>query len=216
MNAADLELAVVAELLWDPKVDGEAVAASVDDGVVTLRGTVGTFRQKREARKAAERVAGVVYVDNELDVRLLDEERRDDAEMRGDVLQALMLDAFVPTTVDATVKEGFVTLSGSADSQYQRDEAEFLAGNVIGVTGVQDDVYLTEPTEDPADVQHSIKKALERAAKIEADDITVGTYDGRVTLTGTVGSWYEHDTAVAAAWAAPGVVTVEDRLTVSF
>jgi osmotically-inducible protein OsmY len=216
MNDQELALDVNEELVWDPKVDAEAVAVSADEGTVTLRGTVGSFRQKREARKAAERVAGVVYVDNELDVRLLDEERRDDAELRGDVLQALMLDAFVPTTIDATVKDGFVTLSGSADSQYQRDEAEFLAGNVIGVAGVQDDVYLTEPTADPADVQHSIKKALERAAKIEADDITVGTYDGRVTLTGTVGSWYEHDTAVAAAWAAPGVVTVDDNLTVSF
>jgi len=216
MNDRELEFDVNEELVWDPKVDAEVVAVSANEGMVTLRGTVGSFRQKREARKAAERVAGVVYVDNELDVRLLDEDRRDDAELRGDVLQALMLDAFVPTTIDATVKEGFVTLSGSADSQYQRDEAEFLAGNVIGVAGVQDDVYLTEPTADPADVQHSIKKALERAAKIEADDITVGTYDGRVTLTGTVGSWYEHDTAVAAAWAAPGVVTVDDHLTVSF
>jgi osmotically-inducible protein OsmY len=216
MNDQKLALDVNDELVWDPKVDAEAVAVSADEGTVTLRGTVGSFRQKREARKAAERVAGVVYVDNELDVRLLDEERRDDAELRGDVLQALMLDAFVPTTIDATVKDGFVTLSGTADSQYQRDEAEFLAGNMIGVTGVQDDVYLTEPTADPADVQHSIKKALERAAKIEAGDITVGTYDGRVILTGTVGSWYEHDTAVAAAWAAPGVVSVDDNLTVSF
>jgi osmotically-inducible protein OsmY len=216
MNDQELGFVVNEELVWDPKVDAEAIAVSATDGMVTLRGTVGSFRQKREARRAAERVAGVVYVDNELDVRLLDEDRRDDAELRGDVLQALMLDAFVPGTIDATVKDGFVTLSGSADSQYQRDEAEFLAGNVIGVTGVRDDVYLTEPSADPADVQHSIKKALERAAKIEAEDITVGTYDGRVTLTGTVGSWYEHDTAVAAAWAAPGVVTVDDHLTVSF
>jgi osmotically-inducible protein OsmY len=216
MNDQRLALDVNDELVWDPKVDAEAIAVSADDGMVTLRGTVGSFREKREARKAAERVAGVIYVDNELDVRLLDEERRDDAELRGDVLQAFMLDAFVPGSVDATAKDGFVTLTGSADSQYQRDEAEFLAGNVIGVTGVQDDVYLTEPTTNPAGVQHSIKKALERAAKIEADDITVGTYDGTVTLTGTVGSWYEHDTAVAAAWAAPGVVTVDDHLTVSF
>src|SRR3954465_3444049 len=133
MNDQRLALDVNDELVWDPKVDAEAIAVSADDGMGTLRGPVGSFREKREARKAAERVAGVVYVDNELDVRLLDEERRDDAEVRGAVLQALMLHAFVPPTIDATVKEGFVTLSGSADSQYQRDEAEFLAGNLIGI-----------------------------------------------------------------------------------
>jgi osmotically-inducible protein OsmY len=216
MNAADLELAVVAELLWDPKVDGEAVAVSVHDGVVTLRGTVGTFRQKREARKAAERVAGVAYVDNGLDVRLLDEDRRDEADLRGDVLQALMLDALVPTTIDATVKDGYVTLSGIAQWQYQRDEAEFVAGNVPGVAGLQNDVYLTVPSADQEDVQQSIIKALERSAKIEANDISVTSADGTVTLTGPVGSWYEHDTAVAAAWAAPGVTDVDDRLTIRY
>jgi osmotically-inducible protein OsmY len=216
MNDADLELAVVSELLWDPKVDGAAVAASVHDGVVTLRGTVGSFRQKREARKAAERVAGVSSVDNELDVRLLDEDRHDDADLRGDVLQALMLDALVPTTIDATVEDGYVTLSGVAQWHYQRDEAEFVAGNVPGVAGLRDDVYLTVPTAAPEDVQRSITKALERSAKIEASDISVVSSDGTVTLSGLVGSWYEHDTAVAAAWAAPGVTDVNDRLTIAY
>lgn len=216
MNAADLELAVVAELLWDPKVDGEAVAVSVYDGVVTLRGTVGSPRQKREARQAAQRVAGVAYVDNELDVRLLDEDRRDDADLRGDVLQALMLNALVPTTIDATVKDGYVTLGGVAQWQYQRDEAEFVAGNVSGVAGLQDDVYLTVPSADPENVQQSITKALERSATIEANDISVVSAGGTVTLTGPVGSWYEHDTAVAAAWAAPGVTDVDDRLTIEY
>jgi len=216
MNDADLELAVAAELLWDPKVDGQAVAVSVRDGVVALRGTVGNLRQRREARKAAERVAGVVSVDDELDVRLLDDDRRDDADLRGDVLQALMLDTLVPTTIDATVKDGYVTLGGIAQWQYQREEAEFVAGNVPGVVGLQDDVYLTVPTADPDDVQHAITKALERGAKIEANNISVGSTDGTVTLTGAVGSWHEHDTAVAAAWAAPGVTKVDDRLTIVY
>src|SRR6266508_215399 len=109
MTDEALALSVKDELFWDPKVDSEEIAVSANDGTVTLRGTVGSFRQKREAQKAAERVYGVVFVDNQLDVRILTEQRREDAELRGDVLQALMLDMLVPSTVDATVKDGFVT-----------------------------------------------------------------------------------------------------------
>jgi osmotically-inducible protein OsmY len=213
---AELELDVTEELAWDPRVDSEEIAVGADDGTVTLRGTVGSFRQKREARKAAERVYGVLYVNNELNVRILDEYRHDDADLRGDVLQALMLDSLVPNTIDANVKDGFVTLIGAADWQYQRDEAEFLAGNVAGVTGVENDVYLTSPTPYAGDVKDSIKKAMKRDAKIDADNIAVETVNGTAVLTGTVRSWAEHDSAVQAAWAAPGVTDVDDRLAISY
>jgi osmotically-inducible protein OsmY len=177
----------------------------------TLRGTVGSFRQKREAKNAAERIFGVMSVDNELEVRILNEQRRDDPDLRGDVLQALMLDSLVPSTVDATVKDGFVTLSGSVDWQYQREEAAFIAGNILGVIGVEYDIYVESPTPFAGDVKHSIKKALERDAKLDADNIQVETSNGKATLTGSVGSWAERDAAVAAAWAAPGVTDVNDR-----
>src|ERR1700754_1196733 len=107
------------ELFWDPKLDSTAIAAAADDGAVTLRGTVGSLREKREAKKAAERVFGVTSVDNQLQVRLLTDARRDDADIRGDVLQALMLDSMVPKTVDAEVNDGYVTLTGTVDWQYQ-------------------------------------------------------------------------------------------------
>src|SRR4051812_44180548 len=106
MNDEELVANVVDELFWDPKVDSEAIAASADSGVVTLRGTVGSFREKREAQKAAERVWGVVSVRNEIKVRLMDDRNREDADLRGDVLQALMLDSLVPTTVDVSVNDG--------------------------------------------------------------------------------------------------------------
>src|SRR4029078_5079026 len=95
MSNHELEVNVSAELGWDPKVDNQAIAVSADDGVVTLRGTVGSFRQKREAKQDAQRVYGVKSVENELEVRILDEHRRDDAELRGDVLRALTLDGTV-------------------------------------------------------------------------------------------------------------------------
>ena len=207
---------VTDELFWDPKVDSAAIAVSADDGTITLRGTVGSFREKREAKNAAERVYGVTSVDNELQVRLMNGNRRDDAELRGDVLQALMLDTLVPTTVDAKVEDGFVTLTGTADWQYQRDEAEFVAANILGVVDVWDEITLTDPKPNAGDVRHSIKSAFERNAKLDADDLTVATSNGTVTLEGTVGSWSEHDEAVAAAWAAPGVRHVDDRILVAY
>src|SRR5262249_33740980 len=112
-SSNDLQLHVYEELLWDPKVDSKAIAVSADDdGVVTLRGTVGSFRQKREAKQDAERLYGVKNVENQLEVRILNDDRRADADLRGDVLQALMLNSLVPATIDAKVDDGIVTLTG--------------------------------------------------------------------------------------------------------
>ena len=212
----DLQRWVSDELFWDPKVDGEAIAVSGNDGQVTLRGTVGSFREKREAQKAAERVYGVESVKNELTVRILGDQGRDNAEIRGDVLQALMLDGLVPKSIDARVDDGWVTLTGTANWQFERDEAEFVAGNVFGVIGVVDEVTLTSPSPDSGEVKKSIKKALERNAKLDAGMLSVDSYDGTVSVTGTVGSWAEHDSALAAAWAAPGVKQVEDHVLVGY
>ena len=212
----DLTADVSDELFWDPKVDNTAIAVSADGGKITLRGTVGSLREKREAQKAAQRVFGVISVDNQLQVKLMNDDRRADAELRGDVLQALMLDGLVPATVDAKVEDGFVTLNGTAEWQYQRDEAEFVASNIVGTLDVVDEIELTYPTPNAGDVQESIKKAFKRNAKIDADDLYVSTQNGTVTIDGTVGSWAEHDEALDAAWAAPGVTSVHDEMTVGY
>jgi osmotically-inducible protein OsmY len=212
----DLASNVSDELYWDPKVDNAAIAVSANDGTITLRGSVGSLREKREAEKAAQRVYGVISVDNELQVQLLNDDKRADAELRGDVLQALMLDSLVPSTVDANVDDGFVTLTGSADWQYQRDEAEYVATNIVGVINVADDIKLTTATPKAGDVQESIKKALKRNAALDADDLYITTTDGTVEISGTVSSWAEHDEAIEAAWAAPGVTSVEDHMTVAY
>jgi osmotically-inducible protein OsmY len=216
MSDYDLELSVSEELGWDPKVDSGAIAVSADDGVVTLRGTVGSFRQKREAKQDAERVYGVKTVDNQLEVRILNEDRRDDADLRGSVLQALMLDSIVPSTIDAKVDAGWVTLTGTAEWQFQRDEAEFMAANILGVVAVNNDVELVGPAPSAGDVKHSIKKAMERSAKLDADSVSVESSNGTVTLRGTVSSFADHDEAVAAAWAAPGVTDVKDHVLVAY
>jgi osmotically-inducible protein OsmY len=204
------------ELFWDPKLDSTAIAVSADDGRITLRGTIGSLREKREAKKAAERVFGVIAVDNHLQVRLMNDAKRADADLRGDVLQALMLDSLIPKTVDAKVEDGFVTLTGKANWQYERDEAEFVASNIVGALDVFDEIELQYPTPSAGDVKDSVKKAFKRNAALDAEDLDISTDNGTLTVKGTVRSWAEHDEAIGAAWAAPGVVTVRDDLTVAY
>lgn len=216
MTDEQLQADVVAELFWDPRVSSEAIAVSADAGTVTLRGTVDSFREVREAGKAACRVYGVTRVCNELDVRLLDDSKRDDAELRGDVLQALMLDSLIPTTVDVRARNGSVTLSGTADWQYQRDEAEFLAASVPGVYALQNHIRLT-PAPDTGEVKKDISEAFRRNASLDAERLSVQTTCyGRVALVGTVGSWAEHDEALAAAWSDPAVTEVDDQILVTY
>ncbi|HZR95155.1 MAG TPA: BON domain-containing protein [Gaiellaceae bacterium] len=214
---AKLVEAVKEELIWEPRVDPAAVAVYAEDGRVTLRGSVGSPREKRDAGNAAARVLGVVSVDNELDVSVMTAKRREDADLRADVLQALMLDSLVPDTVDAIVHDGVVTLTGAASWQYQRDEAERVAEHVSGVVKVVDEIVLERPDSPRSDdVHEEIARAFRRSAVVDAAQLRVTTEDGVVTISGKVRSWAEHDDALAAAWAAPGVVEVRDDVTVEY
>jgi osmotically-inducible protein OsmY len=133
------------------------------------------------------------------------------------VLQALMLDALVPSTIDAKVDDGVVTLTGTAHLLFERDEAESVAGNVKCVTDVYDQVTLLAPPPFAGDVNRSIKQAMARDAKLDAEGVHVESADdGKVKLSGSGRSWAEHDAAVDAAWAAPGVMDVEDHLMVAY
>ena len=145
MTDEDLAKNVAAELSEDPKVDSTLIDVVAEGGEVLLRGTVGSFWQKREATKAAERVEGVTSIDNIIDVRLLTEHRRADAELRADVLHALSLNGMIPGTVDASADEGTVLLSGTVDQEHQREESVRIAGNVPGVVNVQNDIFLNPP-----------------------------------------------------------------------
>jgi osmotically-inducible protein OsmY len=216
MTDDELQDWVREELCWDPRVDSAAIAVSASDGEVTLRGTLDSFRQKREAQKAAERVYGVTSVRNELDVRILDKHGRQDADLRGAMLQAMALDGLIPKSVDAKADSGLVTLTGTAAWQYQREEAEFVAGNVPGVVDVDNQITLTSPQPKAGDVKQSIERAFQRNASLDAEGLSVKTYGNTVLLSGAVSSWDERDAAVAAAWAAPGVAAVKDQIVVEY
>jgi len=200
------------ELRWEPRIDNRAVAVSAADGIVTLRGTVGSFREKRDAENAVKRIYGTKGVENKLQVKLLNEDRRADADLRGAVLQALTLDGLVPSTVDVKADDGNILLTGTTKHQFERQEAAYVAGNVKGVIWVENDIALAVETPKPADVQDAIKQAFARDAKIDATRVYVDSNNGTVRLSGAVQSWAEHDAAVNAAWAAPGVEDVEDRI----
>jgi osmotically-inducible protein OsmY len=205
---------VAAELSWDPQVDSDAIEVSAASGLVTLRGIVTSLRLKRAGTRAAARVRGVTRVANELRVQIPDKDRRDDEDLAGDVLEALMLDVSVPMTVDAQARDGFVTLTGTAQWHYQREAAESRTTDVPGVAGIHNAITLAQ-TPDAPEARDAIRAAFRRDAALEADGLSVETSsDALVILSGTVSSWAAHDRAVAAAWSAPGVTQVEDRIRV--
>jgi osmotically-inducible protein OsmY len=205
--------AVNDQVRWDPMIDGDQIAVSVDDGVVVLRGTVGSLRQKIEAGSDAKRVHGVREVQNQLEVRLVVGEQHDDAELRARVLQALMLNSLIPSTIDAKAKDGHVTLTGTAHWHFERQEAEAIAGNVRGVRDVRSEIVL-EPMASVPGIEKSIEESFQRLADVDADQLSIRSTNGTVTLSGTVSSWAQRDAAVDAAWMAPGVTKVVDNIAV--
>lgn len=216
MTDDELRRDVAAELSWDRQVDSTAVDVSAGGGWVTLRGTVPCLRQKRAAGRAAARVYGVTGVVNELAVQIPYRYQRDDDDLRGDVLEALMLDVSVPMTVDARVRGGFVTLTGTAEWHCQRDKAEHRTMSVPGVTGIENGITLTQAP-DAREAGTEISRALRRNAILAAEGISVDSISsGVIVLSGAVRSWAAHDDAVAAAWSAPGVTGVDDRIRIEY
>ena len=206
------------ELEWDPRLDTSAVAVSATSGVITLCGTVGSFTEKSAASWDASRVKGVVRVDARLQIRLLDENRRDDADLRRSVRHALLLNSLVPASVDATVEAGRVTLTGTATTQFQRAEAEQVTARVRGVCSITNDVRIVPFGPAADDIAEAITQAMRRDARLDASNISIAVQrdTGTVRLSGTVNSWADHDEGITAAWNAPGVVTIIDDLRVVY
>jgi osmotically-inducible protein OsmY len=211
---ARLEHAVSAAVYSDPRVDSTEIAVVAHDAVVTLRGTVGSLGARRAAVRQAKRVAGARSVNDELEVRLLTQHRRHDAELRAEVLQVLSWNASIPEDVDAEVEDGVFTLKGKVDYRFQREEAEASVVNLRGVREILDELEIRN-TWLADDVRDRIEEALRRNVQVAADGIRIEAVEGTVTLEGTVDSWMERNTAIDAAWAAPGVQDVDDRLVIA-
>ena len=212
---SDIRRDVEGELRWDPDIDATDIAVTVNNGVVTLTGFVRSFMQKYQAEADAKRVAGVVAVANDIEIRLPGVDERPDPEIARDAIQRIKSELpFAWDEIRVVVKSGWVTLEGEVEWNYQRGRAEAAVRRVRGLKGVTNSIEV-KPHVAPSEIRRKIEDALRRAAEIDASRITVETVGSEVILRGTVRSWAERQEAERAAWWAPGVSKVDNRIIIS-
>ena len=215
MTDLELKKAVESELNFEPSINAAEIGVAAKDGIITLSGSVPSYWEKMAAERAAARVSGVKAVVNEVEVHLPGSSERTDEDIARAALNALQWNVLIPLDrIKVKVSKGWVTLEGMVDWQFQKTAAEKAVRKLIGVKGVIDLIEL-KPSVSKGEVKAAIEGALKRLAEIDANKIKVETEDGKVVLSGTVRSWFEREEAERAAWAAPGVRTVEDRIAVA-
>ena len=212
---SDIKRDVEDELRWNPDIDATDIAVTVRDGVVTLAGFTRSYNDKLGAEAAAKRVAGVVGVANDIEVRLPSLDQKPDPEIAREAVAAIA--SRLPTVSDhvrVTVTGGWLKLEGVVEWEFQRKRAERAVRHVKGVKGVTNLIAL-KPAAEPMEIKRKIEEAFRRSAEIDANRIQVEAHGGEVILKGTVRSWAERQEAERTAWAAPGVIRVENRIVIN-
>jgi osmotically-inducible protein OsmY len=213
---AEIHKDVISELTWDPRVEETEVGVEVDQGVVTLTGTVGSWAKRRAAEDAAHRVFGVLDVANDVSVKVPGGLVRTDTEIAQSVRLALKWDAMVPDeTIESTVANGEVTLTGVVQRWSQREDAERAVRNLVGVRRIVNRITIARSKANEHEIRRAIEGALGRRAQREAKRIDVDVALDTVTVSGTVDTWREHEAVLASARYTPGVREVVDRLRVN-
>ncbi len=210
-----LQQRVMEALAWEPKVHATQIGVSVDSGLVMLSGIVHSYAEKWAAGRAAERVKDVRALMDEITVNLSDEFQRGDLEIARAAINTLEWDAMVPRDrIKVIVQEGWITLDGIVDLNFQKVEAENVVANLLGVKGVTNRIEVSALV-SPRNIKREIKKALERSAKVDPKAVSVELDGTRVILSGVVKSWRERKEAERAAWAAPGISNVENKIEIA-
>lgn len=205
---------VESELRWEPGLDATDIVVAVRDGAVTLTGFVRSFNEKWEAEDAAKRVSGVLGVANDLDVRLPSISQRPDPDIARDAVTALLYELPDLGNIKVVVKEGLVRLEGDVESQQQRRNVAHAVRRVRGIKGLVNTIKVRSPV-SPEDIHRKIAEALKRNALLAAANIVVEANGDEVVLKGMVRSWAERKEADEAAWRAPGVLKVDNRIAIA-
>jgi osmotically-inducible protein OsmY len=206
---------VVKALDWEPSVNAAQIGVTVQRGVVTMTGQVGTLREKWIAEKTARHVWGVRAIANDLAVAPDGASMRSDTAIAGAAVNALSWNSAIPPDlIQITVTDGWVTLNGTVPWQYQKAAAEKAIAHLYGVKGVVNSIAVSAPV-TAANVREKIEEAFKRSADIDAKRVSVDADNGIVVLKGTVHSLSERRAAEHAAWAAPGVIAVDDQLVIA-
>jgi osmotically-inducible protein OsmY len=215
MSDISLRQYVLDELEFEPSINAAHIGVAADKGVVTLSGRVGSYAEKITAERVVQRIKGVRAIAQEIEVRYPDAKKTADDEIAKRALNIIAWDTTVPEDdMKVKVQNGWITLSGEVEWNYQRIAAEDAVRKLSGVLGVSN-LLTVRPRIDASDIKLRIEDALKRSAEIEAAGVHVAVSGGKVTLEGRVQSWHERSIAEQAAWAIPGVGIVEDRLVVS-
>jgi osmotically-inducible protein OsmY len=213
-NDADIRRDVESELRWDPSIDDRRIGVAVNEGVVTLTGDVPHYSGRWAAEDSAKRVSGVRAVANDIQIKIPASEERNDTDIALAAATALQWNVSLSgAEIKPVVKDGWVSLTGQVTWGYQRFAAETAVRHLMGVKGVSNEISV-KPTVKASDVKKKIEEAFQRHALLDAKDIQVVVHNATVTLNGQVHSWKEREDATWAAWAAPGVNTVENRLSI--
>jgi osmotically-inducible protein OsmY len=209
----ELQYEVLEEIQFEPKIISTDIEVIAKDGVITLTGSVNNFPAKRYAEEAALRVYGVKAIANEIEVKIPGESQRSNSDIARCAYQMLKWNVTTPDNLKVSVENGWVTLQGEVEWQYQRVAAEDEVHRLVGVRGITNEISI-KPHVSPSALKGKIVSALSRNAALDGKGIQVEAHEGTVRLQGKVRSLTEKEQAGQTAWSAPGVTEVDNDLTV--